>query len=113
MKKYLVLIVAAMFCNLGYAQLNMGGDQIVAQIQVKKDLQVLGKLEDLDHLFVPLDSLKFYDNDPRFNWNENIVGYKFYCAHSPNSSISGYESSMSLGNRYLCHHSVATAERDN
>ena len=77
MKKYLLLLIAAMFCKIGYAQLNMGG-QIKEQLQVKNELQVLGKPEELNHLFTPLDNIKFHTNDPKFKWNDNIAGYKVY-----------------------------------
>ena len=77
MKKYLLLLIAAMFCKIGYAQLNMGG-QIKEQLQINNELQVLGRPEDLNHLFIPLDSIKFNTNDPKFEWNDNIVGYKVF-----------------------------------
>lgn len=77
MKKLLLLCVVVTCCNISHAQLNMGG-QIREQLQVKNELQVLGKPEELNHLFTPLDSIKFHTNDPKFKWSDNIVGYKVY-----------------------------------
>ena len=77
MKKMLLLCVVVTCCNISHAQLNMGG-QIKEQLQVKNELQVLGKPEELNHLFTPLDNIKFHTNDPKFKWNDNIAGYKVY-----------------------------------
>lgn len=77
MKKMLLLCVVVTCCNISHAQLNMGG-QIREQLQVKNELQVLGKPEELNHLFTPLDSIKFHTNDPKFKWSDDIVGYKVY-----------------------------------
>ena len=77
MKKFYLLLVAVICCNISRAQLNMGG-QIREQLQVKNELQVLGKPEELNHLFTPLDSIKFHTNDPKFKWSDNIVGYKVF-----------------------------------
>lgn len=77
MKKFYLLLVAVICCNISRAQLNMGG-QIREQLQVKKELQVLGKPEELNHLFTPLDSIKFHTNDPKFKWSDDIIGYKVY-----------------------------------
>ena len=38
----------------------------------------MGKPEELNHLFTPLDSIKFHTNDPKFKWSDDIVGYKVY-----------------------------------
>ena len=73
----LLLCVVVTCCNISHAQLNMGG-QIKEQLQVKNELQVLGKPEELNHLFTPLDNIKFHTNDPKFKWNDNIAGYKVY-----------------------------------
>ena len=75
--KKLLLFIAVMFCNIGYAQLNMGG-QIREQLQINSELHVLGRPEELNHLFIPLDSIVFNTNDPKFEWNDNIVGYKVF-----------------------------------
>lgn len=77
MKKMLLLCVVVTCCNISHAQLNMGG-QIKEQLQVKNELQVLGKPEELNHLFTPFDNIKFHTNDPKFKWNDNIAGYKVY-----------------------------------
>ena len=77
MKKMLLLCVVVTCCNISHAQLNMGG-QIREQLQVKNELQVLGKPEELNHLYTPLDSIKFHENDPKFKWNDDIVGYKVF-----------------------------------
>lgn len=77
MKKFLLLLVAVICCNISRAQLNMGG-QIKEQLQVNNELQVLGKPEELNHLFTPLDSIGFHTNDPKFEWNDDIVGYKVF-----------------------------------
>ena len=77
MKKMLLLCVVVTCCNISHAQLNMG-EHIKEQLQVKNELQVLGKPEELNHLFTPLDSIKFHENDPKFKWNDNIAGYKVY-----------------------------------
>lgn len=77
MKKMFLLCVVVTCCNISHAQLNMGG-QIKEQLQVNNELQVLGKPEELNHLFTPLDSIRFHTNDPKFKWNDNIAGYKVY-----------------------------------
>ncbi len=109
MKKFLLLLIAVMFCNIGYAQLNMGG-QIREQLQINSELHVLGRPEELNHLFIPLDSIVFNTNDPKFEWNDNIVGYKvfytgkeigFYPMGMPFSRLTGPK--KIIKNRiYLC-----------
>lgn len=89
MKKMFLLCVVVTCCNISHAQLNMGG-QIKEQLQVNNELQVLGKPEELNHLFTPLDSIRFHTNDPKFEWNDNIVGYKvFYTGNEEGGSFSG------------------------
>ncbi len=97
MKKMLLLCVVVTCCNISHAQLNMGG-QIREQLQVKNELQVLGKPEELNHLFTPLDSIKFHTNDPKFKWSDDIVGYKVY--------YTGKKIDFTSNRIYLCENPV-------
>lgn len=103
MKKMLLLCVVVTCCNISHAQLNMGG-QIKEQLQVKNELQVLGKPEELNHLFTPFDSIKFHKNDPEFKWNDDIVGYKVYYTGKDRETFSrSTETRKCIENRiYLC-----------
>ncbi len=68
MKKFLLLLIAAMFCNIGYAQLNMMGSELKENLESRSQYS-------MDEI---ISKLIIYNNDvsPKSHWG---VNYKSWC----------------------------------